>query len=429
MSSDDRAALERTRPEVRRTRWAGWIWAIPFAALIVVGWWGFRTFMAGGEDITISFDDAHGMKESDTKVVYRGIKVGEVKSIKLAKNGDGVDVTVEIADSATRFLKSGTMFWLRGAHPSLADLSSLASVLSGPTIVMEPGPGAKTKRFVGLAYRPVIYGAHPPPRLYGVSLGGSVGGLTPGEPVKFEGFTVGEVKDVGFRYDAKSGEIKTPVTLALYPSLFRADDADKLGAEIDRLIQNGLRARLERDPPMIGTPQVALELASGEKNAAPGMVAGLPAIPAAPGGGITSIVDRINKVPVEQIAHNLLDVTHHADALVASPHLNDAIAQLDGALAQLHQTADKTGPQISQLVGRLRGTADRLDGVVSAVEKTANAARRAASSANNMLGGAPEQNNAQKAMREITEAARSVRELADYLDRHPEALIQGRSGG
>jgi uncharacterized lipoprotein YmbA len=29
-------------------------------------------------------------------------------------------------------------------------------------------------------------------------------------------------------------------------------------------------------------------------------------------------------------------------------------------------------------------------------------------------------------MREITEAARSVRELADYLDRHPEALVQGR---
>ena len=29
---------------------------------------------------------------------------------------------------------------------------------------------------------------------------------------------------------------------------------------------------------------------------------------------------------------------------------------------------------------------------------------------------------------ELTRAARSVRELADYLDRHPEALLHGRNG-
>jgi paraquat-inducible protein B len=32
-------------------------------------------------------------------------------------------------------------------------------------------------------------------------------------------------------------------------------------------------------------------------------------------------------------------------------------------------------------------------------------------------------------MREVKEAARAIRSMADYLDRHPEALIKGRSGG
>jgi hypothetical protein len=31
-------------------------------------------------------------------------------------------------------------------------------------------------------------------------------------------------------------------------------------------------------------------------------------------------------------------------------------------------------------------------------------------------------------MRELSEAARSVRGLADYLDRHPESLLRGRKG-
>jgi hypothetical protein len=30
-------------------------------------------------------------------------------------------------------------------------------------------------------------------------------------------------------------------------------------------------------------------------------------------------------------------------------------------------------------------------------------------------------------MREVNDTARSVRSLADYLDRHPEALLRGRS--
>jgi paraquat-inducible protein B len=32
-------------------------------------------------------------------------------------------------------------------------------------------------------------------------------------------------------------------------------------------------------------------------------------------------------------------------------------------------------------------------------------------------------------MKELTEAARSIRLLASYLERHPDALIRGKAGG
>lgn len=435
MSDQPRPDIRRTRAEVRRGWWPGWVWAIPIAALLLVGWWLFRTFMSGGEDITIRFDDVHGIKPKNTSVVFRGMKVGQVEGMTLAKDGRTVEVSVHIQDDAAKFLTSATEFWLRGANPSLSNLSSLSAVLSGPTIVMEAGPGKETKHFVGLPYRPVISGAHGSPQIYGVSLQGAVGGLKRGEPVKLRGFAVGEVRDVGFRYDAKSGRIETPVTLALYPALFHMEGAQAadgdvaLRAAIDRLIRQGLRAHLQRDPPLVGNPQVALELRPGEGGAAPVTVDGVPQIPAAPGGGINSLVDRFSKVPIDQIAQNLVDVTHHVDQVVSSPKLDDAITQLDAALVQIHETTTNAGPKITALVQTLHDTADKLDGAVTAVERTAKTARQTAASADKLLGGQASQSDMQKTLREITEAARSMRDLADYLDRHPEALIKGRNGG
>jgi paraquat-inducible protein B len=417
---DARTDSGRTKAEVRYSRWPGWIWAIPIAALLLIGWWGFRALTRGGEDITITFDDAHGLKAGSTNVVYRGLNVGKVTDVELAKDGSTVDVTVHVEDSVTGFLTSGTQFWLRGASPSFSDPSSLASVVTGPTIGMEPGPGQPATHFVGRMSKPVAPGGHGPPKMYAVSLTGSVGGLKRGDPVKLRGFTVGEIEEVGFRYDAGTGELATPVTLALYPSLFHiagtgAPDGDHaLAAAIDRLIQEGLRAKLKRDPPLIGGPAVTLDIVPDAPQVARATVNGVPEIPAAPGRGIDSIVDRVGRVPVDEIAQNVLDVTRQVDTLVSSSKLEDSIGELDATLKQLHRTVENAGPKITKLAETLRKTAGQLD--------------EAARQADKVLGGTPSQTGTQEALREIADAARSVRELADYLDRHPEALIEGRSG-
>ncbi len=430
MSDDQKSHVTRTQAQVRRGWWPGWIWTIPVAAVLLVGWWAIRTFLAGGVDITISFDDVHGLKGgSDTKVVYRGMQIGQVREVKLAKDGKSVTVSAEIQDDAAQFLRSGTQFWLRGATPDLSDPSSLSAVISGPTLVMQPGPGNKERHFAGLVRRPVISGAHGAPDVYALSLAGDVGGLGPGEPVKLRGFTVGEVKDVGFRYDPQSGQIRTPVTIALYPELLHIDGGgDALKTAVHDLIRNGLRARLDRNPPLVGTPQITLDVMQGASGPTPADIDGVPQIPVASQGGLDSIVQRVNKVPVDQIAQNVLDITHHIDAVVSSAALNDAIAQLDGALQQIRRTADSTGPQVTHLVDQLRQTADRIDRAATAAEGTAKSAQQTAAAADKMLGGTPNQHGMQNAMREITEAARSVRDLANYLDQHPEALVKGKQG-
>jgi len=412
---------ERVQAGVRRGWWPGSIWAIPIAALIVVIWLGVRALLTSGTDITIRFDDAHGMKKQNTDVLLRGMQIGHVTDIALDPAGTGVIVTASIDKQGVRFLTTGTRFWLRGANPSLNHLSSLGALLSGPTIVMNPGPGRRARRFVGLEQQPIAPTTAERPLLYAVSLGSEAGSLAGGDPVTLRGFIVGEVRDVGFAYDPKTGDLSTPATLAIYPSLFHIEGAatapngTEVSAEIALLIGKGLRAHLARNPPLVGSYQVSLEITPGAKPpAGPLMLAGLPRIPVAEGGGIASIVTRINKVPIERISRNLLNITQHVSALTSSPRLKDAVVQLDAALRQIHGMTAKAGPQVPVVIASLRRAAADLDATTR--------------SANRLMSGTATQNGLSGTVQEIAETARAVRSLADYLDRHPEALIRGRAG-
>jgi paraquat-inducible protein B len=420
---DTAPGSDRQKASVRLSRWPGWIWAVPIAVLIVVGWLGVRALLSGKEDITIRFDDAHGLKDKSTYVEYRGAHVGEVKKVELSGQGDAVTVTVSIDRSAKQFMKSGTRFWLRGASPSLEDPQSLSAVLTGPSIVMEPGPkdrpGKKTDHFMGLSRKPISPFQNAPALLYAVRFNGEAGALKRGDPVKLHGFTVGEVLSTGFDFDASSGDISMPGTLALYPALFQAQGAPgppstaAVRTEVGLLIQKGLHVRLEQQPPLVGSYTVTLDLLPNPTDAAPAPVNGLPQIPAAAGGGISSIVTRINKIPLEQIARNVLDITQHVQAITASPRLKDAVNQLDAALREIHQTTAKAGPEVTALVAKLRKASDDLDGTVK--------------SANGLVTGTATQDGVNTLVVEITEASRAVRSLAEYLDEHPEALVKGRS--
>jgi len=413
-------ASRRTAPAkatVRPSWWPGWIWSVPIAAVAICVWLLVRHLSQGGTDVVITFDDAHGVKPNDTGVEYRGTKVGEVKAVALTKARDAVHVTANIDDDAAELLNAGTIFWLRGAEPSISDLSSLGAVLSGPTIVLEPGGGAPTREFHGLGRKPAVPHDHGPAVRFRVPFDGAVGDVSEGDAVKLRGFPVGEVEEIGFHYDTQTGAIATPVTLALYPRLFHVEadgkpaDADDFRATVGRLVGDGLRARLDREPPLVGSETVSLQMTPGAPAASLDVVDGLPQIPTAPGGGLESVVASVSDLPIRQIADNVLDATKHLDALVSSGQLKDSVAQLDAALGEVRRMVANVAPKVDDAVRSMREAAAHL-------RQTARAADRTL--------GAPAQSGVADTLREVKDAARAVRSLADYLDRHPEALISGK---
>ncbi len=425
--SDAGTERQRTVSSARKSHWPGWIWAVPIAAVGIVVWLLVRATSSRGFDVTVAFDDATGMKANDTKVLYRGVDIGQVSAIGLSGDRRHVQVHLDIDGNMKPDVNSGTRFYLQGGEPSLADPASLKAIVAGPTILMVPGAGSPQRNFTG------IEGKSPKPLAasvpYLVTFAGAVGGLQPGSPVTLLGFTVGEVDHVELSTDARTGIITTPVVLLLDPTRFHLRGAEPLhgnwtplmNSMLAKLVQRNLRARLTKNPPLIGSPQVELDIVAGVRNATLRMQGIYPEIPAVEGGDIGDLPDKLSQLPIRQIGENVRAITERMNALVSSPQLQDSIRHLDRTLAELDKTMQEVEPQVGPTLESAHHAVDSLRKAASEIDATSASARK-------MMGASAvsPNGNLEQALHELTGAARAIRTLADYLDQHPEALLRGR---
>jgi len=143
---------------------------------------------------------------------------------------------------------------------------------------------------------------------------------------------------------------------------------------------------------------------------------GLPVIPSMPSTsqeivrGLSRFVKELEQLPLEDIGRNLQHTMAGMDRLVNGPDLRASIQSLRRSLADLETTTQTlnadTLPRVNAALAQMEKVLSDLDGWVSA--------------------DAPLQGELQQTLKELAAAARAVEELADLLDRHPEALIQGK---
>lgn len=419
---------QRTVARTQRGRWPGWIWAVPLAAVAIVVWLVVRELSARGVSVTIRFDDAAQAKAGSTNVMYRGIIIGKVSKVSLADDGAQAIVTVRIHDEEEKYLRAGTRFYLEGATVSLSDPASLKAILAGPTIEMLPGAGPPSRSFVGIA------GAAPQ-RLsvatpFRVNFSGAGGDLKAGAAVMLSGFKVGEVSTVELRVDPSEGSVHTAVQIALDPTRFHFKGAglkttdwnSLMDAAMRSLVGNRLRARLSQSPPLLGPRQIELARVPDAAPARLGVSDGIAEIPTAESGGIDHLVNAAGQFPLRQIGENLRAITGHVNSLSSAPQLKDSIVHLDSALSQLDRTLRAAGPKVAPTLQSVQDTVKSLEATAGELDKTVGAAR-------GILGDTPAAPDGSlgPALLHISEAARAIRTLADYLDAHPESLIKGRS--
>lgn len=368
-----------------------------------------------------------------TKVYTHGVEAGTIVSIK-PTGQDGFLVDAFVRAPYAKLVTTASHFWDANAFQITRTAGGLQARLTSPSIaalggvIFETPPQLATAQPAAEGARFKLYGdagsaaAAPvgPETRYQLALSGDVGGLEPGAPVQLRGFTVGRVIDKRFVFDDATGTIRTPVTIAIDGTRLNvAPTRDAVDRVMDGLARHGLRAELSQSPPFVGAYLVNLN----PKGGAPTRLAQgspYPYLPTVPGGGgdlmskADSILTKVDQLPLAEIGGNLRAITGNLKSLTGSPALKDSLTHLDSTLTTLDRTAKQTAPKIGPLIASLQATADQAQQAAGAAAKVMGA------------NGGGQDAELPAAIRQLTEAARNIRSLTDYLSRHPEALLRGR---
>ena len=175
------------------------LWLIPLAAALLCAWYLSRDFIFVGPTITIYFQNAEGLQEQNSLVQYRGVKIGEVESLKLTQDRQRVAVKVQLDTSGASIAQQGSVFWIVRPELKLGAVSGLRTIILGNYIAVQPGHGARTNVFMGVEKEPI----EPIKALDIQLLATKLDSLQPQSPVFYRGIQVGEVLDCRLSDDAR----------------------------------------------------------------------------------------------------------------------------------------------------------------------------------------------------------------------------------
>jgi paraquat-inducible protein B len=340
--------------------------------------------------------DRRGSLDVGAPIYFRQIKVGEVVSYELAEDGETIDFRIFVKEPHDIKVKENTRFWNAGgldvslsAAGIKVDMESVVTLLSGGIAFGIPPdlpPGAEAPEntvFTLYESRQAAYQREITlKKKYLLYFDGSVRGLEPNAPVEFRGIELGRVVSVDLEFDRDRMDFSIPVLVEMEPERFSRNAAELTEARrsviLDDLVARGLRAQLKTGSILTGKLYVDLEFFPDAKKDEVRVVKGHPVLPTVPTSleeitkDVTAVLNKVKEFPFEEIG---ADITA-------------TIANLDKTLVQ----ADETLKSIDTIF------AD--DSVLS--------------------------QELQTSLRELADAARSLRILSNYLERHPEALLRGK---
>jgi paraquat-inducible protein B len=168
------------------------IWVVPFIALAIGGWMGFRELHDRGPEITIDFADGSGVEAGKTVLDYKGVSAGTVEAVELKPGLDGVSIRLRLKKNAASLANGGAQFWIVRPEIGFSGVRGLDTLVSGVHLNVLPGKGSPADHFTGLDKTPapdvVDQG-----RTF-ILQSDKLGSLTTGAPVFYREFKVGEVE-------------------------------------------------------------------------------------------------------------------------------------------------------------------------------------------------------------------------------------------
>ena len=326
-----------------------------------------------------------GSFQVGSPIYYKKIQAGSVVDYKLSPDGRRVFIDIFIFKPYTKFITDNTRFWnASGIDATISTngvdihTESMTSILSGGiafdnfSIFGQGKPVGEKHHFIlfknlkkakKITYKRELY--------FWAYFDESIRGLKVGSPIEFRGVRVGEVVNFYLTGDAETGEFKIPVLFKIEPERFNVVGAHKKpGDGVDtgifaKLVEKGFRAQLQNSNLLTGELLINLDFYPNAPKTTLVKENGLYVFPSVP-----ATMESL-KSNIQSILQSLAGVPFKEIGEESRKILEDARKNYIDTNAEIHRK---------------------------------------------ML----------KLLDEITRTSRSIRNLTDYLERHPESIIRGK---
>lgn len=261
----------------------------------------------------------------------------------------------------------------------------------------------------------------------------SLKGLDVGSPVSFRGVQIGHVSNIVMEFDSENKRVLTPVFVEIDPERFSRKTGTRLQLlsepPIKGMVERGLRAQLQSQSLITGQMYIELEFrpsfpARYRKEGGEG-VDEIPTIPSQfdrVQGALESALESLRKLELQTLA----DAT------------TNTMKTAHSAAYEFYEVMHKINERIDPILANVDGSAAESQKALVELQKALKEMNRASTKASKMFGSIESEvaavsptinkgaDNARTAFDEVAAAMRAMRELAEYLERNPDALLTGK---
>jgi paraquat-inducible protein B len=268
--------------------------------------------------------------------------------------------------------------------------------------------------------------------------------LDVGSPVNFRGVNIGTVTNIQLVMGEGASDNRIPVIIEINPANFLRSDqmvtqmTGGTNEKLAGLIDAGLRAQLQSlltgqlfiqldfNP---GTP---VELVGDER---------YPEIPTVP-TPIEKITRKLEDFPVDKVMNNIIAISEGLTKRVNSPELHQSLLSLNETLeninrlvkspelwksiTSLHAALDDLGTLARHADNQVAPLTAKMHAALDATHDTLIQARGTLAAAQHLVSDEKLLYAIDNTLAEISGAARSVRDLTDFLERQPQSILRGK---
>ena len=297
---------------------------------------------------------------------------------------------------------------------------------------------------------------------------GSIKGLQVGAPVVMNGVKVGEVTEIALLSDISTLEFYQPIYIEIDPEKFHVVGEKKKSLGLltkkkyslyERLLEKGMKGQLVLQSFVTGQLWIELGIHPEKPIRLVGAVKDVPEIPTIP-TTMEELQKTVENLPLKEIVGKLDNVITGIDRIVNSRELRQTVVNLEKTTRDIGVLVRHVDNQVEPISADVRRTLEEANKALASAkaaldqaEKTlafkegvpGQMAEKLMATLDSARGALDESRKALVDVQDLTSQSayigyevgstleetkslsRSIRSLSDYLERHPESLIRGKS--